>query len=311
MSFPLSKKLFLAAIALGAPLMIHQVSRGQNSPQQAVTINFQAKVGKQAFACGKSYSDLGTVPTAVMPNDFRLYLSDIALVDANGKAIPLKLEQDGKWQYQNVALLDFENKSGGCSNGTVETRNKIIGTVPPGDYQGLQFTLGIPAQLNHADATLAASPLNLTSLWWNWRGGYKFLRLDLQNQHTALKHEAGKMQNHQQNHPMNSQTESDRGFPIHIGSTGCQGDTETQQPSDCSNPNQSRIELDNFNPEQNVVVANVASLLTKTNLNTNQPDSPMGCMSSPEDQDCLGIMHNLGLAFGHKPTSGQTFFQVE
>ncbi|NJR31975.1 MAG: hypothetical protein HC778_02740, partial [Chamaesiphon sp. CSU_1_12] len=28
-------------------------------------------------------------------------------------------------------------------------------------------------------ATLAASPLNLTSLWWNWQGGYKFLRLDL------------------------------------------------------------------------------------------------------------------------------------
>jgi uncharacterized repeat protein (TIGR04052 family) len=206
-----------------------------------------------------------------------------------------------------VVLLDFEDKSAACSNGTVETRNKIIGTIPPGNYQGLQFTLGIPSQLNHADATLAPSPLNLTSLWWNWRGGYKFMRLDLQNQNTALKQEESK----HQNHPMNSQTHSDRGFPIHIGSTGCQGDTDTQKPSECSNPNQSRIELDNFNPEQNIVVADVANLLTKTNLITNQPDSPMGCMSSPEDQDCSGIMHNLGLAFGNKPTSGQTFFRVE
>jgi uncharacterized repeat protein (TIGR04052 family) len=307
MLLTLSKKMFLIAIAVIAPLMVHQASQGQNSQEQAVTINFLATVGKQAFACGESYPDLGTTPAVFTPNDLRLYLSDIALVDANGKTIPLNLEQDGKWQYQNVALLDFEDKSGGCSNGTVETRNKIIGTVPPGDYQGLQFTLGIPSQLNHADATLAASPLNLTSLWWNWRGGYKFMRLDLQNQSTALKHEAGK----EQNHPMNSQTHSDRGLPIHIGSTGCQGDTETQKPLECSNLNQSRIELNNFNPEQNIVVADVASLLTQTDLTTNQPDSPMGCMSSPEDQDCSGIMHNLGLAFGNKPSSGQTFFRVE
>jgi uncharacterized repeat protein (TIGR04052 family) len=307
MLLALSKKIFLIAIAVGAPSMIHQVSQGQNSQEQAVTINFLAKVGKQAFACGESYSDLGTAPTVVTPNDFRLYISDIALIDANGKSIPLNLEQDGKWQDRKIVLLDFEDKSGGCSNGTVETRNKIIGTIPPGNYKGLKFTLGIPSQLNHADATLAASPLNLTSLWWNWRGGYKFLRLDLQNQHTVLKHEEGK----DQNHPMNSQTESDRGFPIHIGSTGCQADTDTQKPSECSNPNQSRIELDNFNSEHNVVVADVASLLTQTDLTTNQPDSPMGCMSSPEDQDCSGIIHNLGLAFGNKPTSGQTFFRVE
>jgi uncharacterized repeat protein (TIGR04052 family) len=307
MSFLLSKKLFLAAIAAVAPLMIHQVSQGQNSQEQSVTINFLAKVGEQAFVCGESYSNLGASATVVTPSDFRLYLSDVSLVDANGNTIPLNLEQDDKWQDQNVALLDFEDKSGGCGNGTVETRTKIVGTIPPGNYQGLQFTLGIPAELNHGDATLAASPLNLTSLWWNWRGGYKFLRLDLQTQNTALKHKADK---HQNPNP-NSQTHSDQGFPIHIGSTGCQGDTETQQPSECSNPNQSRIELNNFNPEQNVVVADLANLLTKTNLITNQPDSPMGCMSSPEDQDCLGIMHNLGLAFGHKPTSRQTFFRVE
>jgi len=66
-----------------------------------------------------------------------------------GKSIPVNLTQDGKWQYQNVALLDFENKSGGCANGTVETRNQIVGTIPKGNYQGLQFTLGVPFNLNH------------------------------------------------------------------------------------------------------------------------------------------------------------------
>jgi hypothetical protein len=205
--FPtLLKKIVFVAIALTIPLVIYTKSQAQNSDRKAVTINFAAKVGKQPFTCSKSYANLGTSATTVTPSDFRLYISDIALIDTNGKAIRLNLEQDGKWQYQNIALLDFEDKSGGCSNGTVETRNKIVGTIPPGNYQGLQFTLGIPSQLNHADATLASSPLNLTSLWWNWRGGYKFMRLDVQNQNTALKQEEGKHQNHH----MNSQSHSDR-----------------------------------------------------------------------------------------------------
>jgi uncharacterized repeat protein (TIGR04052 family) len=309
MLFRLSKKIIPVAIALAVPLGIYQTSQAQNSERKAVTINFAAKVGKQPFICSKSYSNLGTSSTTVIPKDFRLYISDLALIDASGKAIPLDLEQDGKWQDQNIALLDFEDKSGGCSNGTVETRTKIVGAIPPGNYQGLQFTLGIPAQLNHADATLASSPLNLTSLWWNWRGGYKFMRLDLENQNTALKKEERKHQ--QQAQKINHQRHSDRGFPIHIGSTGCQADSDTQQPSGCSNPNRSSIIFKKFNPESNVVVADVANLLTQTDLATNQKDTPIGCMSSPEDRDCLGIMNNLGLSFDNKPSQGQIFFRVE
>ena len=151
-------------------------------------------------------------PSTVTPTDFRFYISAIALIDANGNAVPLTLEQDGKWQYQDIALLDFEDKSAACANGTVETRNQVIGTVPPGEYRGLQFTLGIPSDLNHEDATLAPSPLNLTSLWWNWRGGYKFVRIDLDNQNTALKHEP---------HDQGQDQAQSQSFLLHIGSTGC------------------------------------------------------------------------------------------
>lgn len=306
----LSKRIFPIAIAITLPLGINRVSQAQDANQQAVTINFAAQVGEQAFACGETYSNLGNSATTITPTDFRFYVSDVALIDASGKAIPLNLEQDGKWQYQNVALLDFEDKSGACSNGTTETRTQVVGTIPPGDYQGLQFTLGIPSELNHADATLASSPLNLTALWWNWRGGYKFLRVDLNNQTTAVKSEADREQKiaHETNHQDHQSTTS---FAIHIGSTGCQADTDSQTPSGCSNPNQSTIVLDNFNPETNVVVADLANLLTQTDLTTNQPDTPIGCMSSPEDSDCIGIMQNLGLDFGGKPSSGQTFFQVQ
>lgn len=321
-----SKKVLNFAIAVGIPsvsaltlpLRFPQISQAQDSQQQTVTINFAAEIGEKSFACGESYPNLGTTSTVITPNDFRFYITEVALIDENGQAIPLQLEQDGKWQYQNVALLDFEDKSGACSNGTVETRNKVVGTIPPGNYQGLQFTLGIPAELNHEDATLAASPLNLTSLWWNWRGGYKFMRLDLENQSTAIKNEVSNEQHqaHQVNsethhHQTNPELSSHQSFPIHIGSTGCQANADNQKPSGCSNANQSIIKLDNFDPANNVVVADVANLLTQTDLTTNQPDTPMGCMSSPEDLDCLGIMEHLGLPFNGQASSKQTFFRVE
>jgi hypothetical protein len=155
------------------------LSQTQAAETQPVTLNFEGMVGDQPFSCTESYR-LGTAETMAMPTDFRLYVSDVALIDAEGNAVPLTLEQDGKWQYDTVALLDFEDRTGTCANGTPETRTQVVGTVPAGDYQGVQFTVGVPFDLNHDDATLAPSPLNLTSLWWNWRGGYKFLRVDLE-----------------------------------------------------------------------------------------------------------------------------------
>jgi uncharacterized repeat protein (TIGR04052 family) len=214
----------------------------QTSNTQEVKINFQARVDKQPFECGKTYT-LGKPATKVTPDDFRFYVSDLALIDNNGKSIPVSLTQDGKWQYQNVALLDFENKSGGCANGTVETRNQIVGTIPKGNYQGLQFTLGVPFNLNHADSVTASSPLNLTSLWWNWLFGYKFARLDWKTQtHNSLvKH--------------GEKSEKAQGFPIHLGSTGCQAIEGSQKPSTCSNLNTSKVIFTKFDVNKNVVKA--------------------------------------------------------
>ncbi|WP_242072016.1 MbnP family copper-binding protein [Nostoc sp. FACHB-110] len=265
---------------------------------QVVTIRFNAKVGQQPFECGKTYT-LGKPAMKMTFSDLRFYVSDVALIDHQGKVVPLTLTQDGKWQYQNVALLDFENKSGACVNGTVETRNQVIGTVPQGNYQGLQFNLGIPFHLNHADSAIAPSPLNLTSLWWNWLFGYKFARIDLEN------HNAHAGQKHTE------QAKTSVGFPIHLGSTGCQATQGTQQPSTCTNQNLSKIVIANFDSTKNLVIADIAALVANTNLAVNQPDTPPGCMSSPDDRDCVGIMANLGLSFAGQPASSQKFFRVE
>jgi hypothetical protein len=169
---------FILGILVAMPFINTQTSKQAIASQtEEVTIKFAGKVGNNAFSCGTNYK-LGKPVTTVTALDFRFYVSDIALIDANGKAVPLTLKQDGKWQYQNVALIDFENKTGACANGTIETSDRIVGTIPKGNYKGLKFTLGVPSNLNHEDSTLAPSPLNLTSLWWSWRFGYKFARID-------------------------------------------------------------------------------------------------------------------------------------
>ncbi|MGG6297287.1 MbnP family copper-binding protein [Leptolyngbya sp. AN02str] len=289
---------------------------------QPVTLQFQARVGDQPFRCNQSYM-LGTPASSVTPLDFRFYVSDVALIDVNGNTVPLTLEQDGRWQYENVALLDFEDKSGGCTNGTVAMNDRIVGTVPSGNYTGLQFTVGVPFELNHADSTLAASPLNLTSLWWNWQSGYKFMRIDLSTTHltgmlsnSAPKHE--RQPQHQSEHGSSGHEQTHEGdgensqaFFIHLGSTGCESAAGAQRPSSCSNPNRSTITLTEFDPNQNVIVADLAALVAETNLRTNQPNTAPGCMSDPSDRDCTGLMHALGLAFNGAVAYQQTFFNVE
>ena len=282
---------------------LKQVNAAQT---QKVTVNFASKVGDIPFSCSSNYK-LGKSATNVKIADFRFYISNIALVDASGKVVPLNLTQDNKWQYQNVALIDFEDKTGACTNGTTEIRNKVVGTVPKGDYKGLQFTLGVPSNLNHEDSTLAPSPLNLTSLWWNWRSGYKFARIDLKNQVTSQNPHS--QHKHKDNH---GNADKSQGFPIHLGSTGCQAETSSQKPqTECSNPNRSTISFTNFNPAKNVVIADIGKLLESTDLNKNQADTPSGCMSSPDDNDCRNLMESFGIPFGNEATVKQTFFRVE
>lgn len=270
---------------------------------QPVTIRFAANVGNQAFSC-RTISSLGKPATSQVASDFRFYVSEIALLDAQGKAVPVALEQDGKWQYQNLALLDFENKTGACVNGTTETRDRVVGTVPKGNYTGLKFTLGVPFGLNHEDAALAPSPLNLTGLWWNWQAGYKFVRIDLQRPSIAAS--TGK-----QKHEGHDAEESAIGFPIHLGSTGCQAAAGRDKPTHCQYPNRATVILTRFDPAQNRVVADLARLVATSNLKQNQPKTAPGCMAGPSDQDCMGIMTRLGLSFMGKPAAPQTFFRVE
>jgi uncharacterized repeat protein (TIGR04052 family) len=270
------------------PVALFLCDYGFAADAQNVALRFQAMVGREKFACGKTYEGIGTTGSKIMPRDFRLYVHNIRLIDETGKSAPVELEQDGKWQLDDVALLDFEDGTWGCVNGTPDVNDRVIGRVPAGRYSGLRFTVGVPFNKNHTDLTTQPPPLNLTALMWVWNAGRKFARLDL------------------------SSTGLPRGYAIHLGSTGCTpNETKITVPTQCSEPNRPEIEITGFDTSRDVVIADLAALLKDSNVDSNQEHTAAGCMSDPNDSDCAPLFANFGLPFAGKPARKQSFFRKQ
>lgn len=249
--------------------------------RQPVTLTFQPLVGTSPFACGQSYPGVGTASTQVQPSDFRLYVHNVRLIDGSGAERPLTLDQDQLWQYQDVALLDFEDKTAPC-DGTTATNFTVRGQaeVGSGGYTGLRFVVGIPPALNHGNQATAPSPLNLSGMFWSWEAGYKFLR-------TEGKSDAGAA-----------------AFLMHLGSTGCantpSGETE------CANLNTPEVALAGFDPQKNRVGVDLAELLAGSDLSAG-----MSCHSEAKPERCGAAFQHLGLPLAGTAAGTQTFFRVE
>lgn len=255
-----------------------------------VAIRFAARVGDESFACGETYPNIGIGRNDFRPSDMRFYVSRVRLVTPEGREEAVELEQDGRWQLDDLALLDFEDAQPPCAVGTAATNDVVVGKVPAGFYNRIRFDLGIPFALNHADASTALSPLNFTSMFWNWNGGYKFVRVD----------------------SFNGEALSE--FNIHLGSTGCNGATPVNPPStECLNPNRPEIELGGFDPDTSVIIADLAALLADSDIVANAPSTAPGCQSFPNDADCEPVFEKLGMNFSDPGGAAprQTFFRIE
>lgn len=91
------------------------VTTASDTTGEAVEIRFALKAGDQDLSCAQPATDLGTTQSTVQLNDLRFYVSNLALIDGSGNAVPVVLEQDGLWQVESTALLDFEDGSAGCT----------------------------------------------------------------------------------------------------------------------------------------------------------------------------------------------------
>jgi uncharacterized repeat protein (TIGR04052 family) len=262
-------------------------------PRMAVTIPFEARVGGEPFACGQRYAGLGTTKTVYEPQDFRLYVHDVRLISDSGQEVPVALTPDTKWQAEGVALLDFADKKGLCANGTAETYTQLVGTVPEGTYRGLRFRLGVPFALNHQDVSTAPAPFNDPVLFWGWRTGYLFVRID--GRTTGLP----------------------GGYFMHLGSTDCAPPPsgQTSGTAGCDFPNRSEVSLAAFTPGQGKVVVDLAALLADANLDVNAdvPNTSLGCMSQKEDPDCAPVFHRMGLSLDKQTPApaAQSFIRAE
>jgi uncharacterized repeat protein (TIGR04052 family) len=254
----------------------------QSAPgERDVTVRFHAAVGEQAFRCGSRFDGVGTSSATIQAGDFRFYVQNVRLIATDGREVPLRLRADSLWQHENVALLDFEDGTGPCANGTAETRDVVVGAVPEGSYRGVRFELGVPFALNHADLATLPPPLSLTRLFWAWNSGHKFMRVDLRSTPAT---------------PVPGDTAGPRTWMIHLGSTNCTpSQSATTVPTACAHPNRATITLEGFDPDSTTIVADLAALLAGANVLENQAKTAPGCMSSQEDADCAPLFASLGL----------------
>lgn len=265
----------LAGVFVGMAFIVCAGCTPGEEPHQDVVLKFAAAVGNEAARCGQTYSGLGTADTGGEIMDLRLYVSNIRLINAEGAEVPVELEQDGKWQVENVALLDFEDATGRCSDGgTTDVRGEVTGTVHEGSYEGIVFDVAVPFDLNHDDLASAPSPLNVSAMYWGWAVGYKFVRIDFL-------------------------TENDLTWSVHVGSTGCESDGPSDPPSvECGKPNRIQVRFDSFDPEHDIIQLDLAALFANTDLTQDTPDSSAGCQSFPDDvDDCTPLFPTLGIDF--------------
>ncbi|MBN8226740.1 metallo-mystery pair system four-Cys motif protein [Corallococcus macrosporus] len=262
----------------------------QDPPMVTVEIPVAARVGSEPFACGRTYTNVGTTGTTYEPMDFRVYVHAVRLVTRGGEEVPVTLTEDGTWQHSGVVLLDFANKDGLCTQGTAGMNASIKGTVPQGDYTGLRFTLGVPEDMNHADPMTLGNPMEDPNLHWSWQGGFLFTRIE------------GRAQG-QLEHVM------------HLGSTACAPPPagQTQGTAGCANNNRPEFQLDGFDVTKNKVVMDLGTLFAGSNLDVNTPNTSAGCMSFPDDVDCAPLFERLGLAFGAQAANpaAQAFIRAE
>jgi uncharacterized repeat protein (TIGR04052 family) len=285
------KRIVLAAAAA--------LAAGPALAEMTVDIPFTAEIAGAPFACTGSYKGLGSAGTEVQILDFRLFVSGAHLIAADGTRVPVKLDQDGAWQIETIALLDFEDGTGSCANGTPQVNTTLRGTVPDGDYRGLEFEVGVPFDWNHGDPTTAPAPLNLTAMFWNWRGGYKFTKIEFapvegQHMHGAAAPTEGAGHGGKQ------------GWMLHLGSTMCKAPEATVPPGEeCANPNRIAVALPDFVPGQSTVVIDPAAVVAGADLTQNTPETSAGCMSFTNDPDCNTVLPRLGLAFNAFPAGEQ------
>ena len=268
-----------AAAALGAAAILAACGGGDDGPRD-VSIEFTALAGTTAVKCGTVVSGLGSGNVDAKVKDLRFYIANVQLLRADGSKVALALPANNDWNYtsgeQRLTLIDLEDATGDCSAGTPATNATIQGTVPAGDYVGVEMTMGVPFALNHSDYATAIKPLDVQAMAWSWQSGRKFAKVEV----TDPLGTAG--------------TWVSKTFNFHLGSTGCVGNPASGQTVSCTAANRMVFGFSSFDPSKQKIALDVKALLAGTDITVNQASAP-GCMSGGTDPECLNVFKALAI----------------
>lgn len=261
-----------------------------------ITLDFRAinstvspEVDITADICGTTLSAVGTESTDAGIAYMGFYVSEVNLVTAAGNKVRVTLTDNSDTQEQGVALVDFRNKTSGCSGDAKTVVNTVTGSyehTSGTDYTGVEFQLGLPADINHADVNTAGILSKAVDMHWNWLGGYRYLRMDLVPAGGITKADSTSATN----------------WNVHLGATGCSNADENDgtsvsvlpPSSTCTNTNLSVVALDGFDPASSRIGVDIGAMYAGSNLAADKGGST-GCMSGTTDPECAEIFARLGL----------------
>lgn len=239
-------------------------------PRDPITITFLPDVFDEELGCGLDIDLIDTAPgdNASLTN-LRFYVSDVDVLAVDGSPLPVHLVADGVWQSEEVALLDFEDGTGDCVGGTPETRKVVMGEVSPGEYNGIEFTVGVPFALNHA---LGDAPLGDPALFHSAQRGHHFFDFGLL-------------------------IDGETSWSTRILSMDCaSGGSDAAPAEDCERPNVARIRVENLNPGEDPIRMKLGQLLAAVDLALDTPYTEVGCVSDPlEVAECPFAFGIFGL----------------
>lgn len=196
---------------------------------------------------------------------FGFYLSKPE-VRIDGKWQRVKFKQT-RWQTPNEALLKFHNK---CINPD-DANSKLVLDVSEELLKlatNLRFTMGLPFDVNHADALTQPSPLNDSSMFSNRRNGHQFLRLDV-----------------------SKNAKETREWSYHLGSAGCGSESEAAPPkTSCAFTNRVEFILPMTQLDTDLdLEISVSNIVAQVDIN----DAESCVFASSEVSPCDKLIQNL------------------
>lgn len=228
--------------------------------------------GENALTCDNEFIHNNILWQA---NSLGFFLSNFEIREQQSNAWKKVSLEVNDWQTSNTALLWFSANCG-ARQATEQGSNKTLTLNLPlqseqtfSNIAQLRFSLAVPFEINHANPLTQPSPINLAEMFWSWRLGHKFLRIDM----SALE---------QANQPST--------WNFHLGSTGCSSASSLRAPvKECEQSNRNTYTVNVGENATDLLKLDLKVLLE--GINTNNETS---CMFKAEQNiACDKLLENL------------------